>query len=90
MYAGEPTFATMVRSETLLIAAPKSASLMSVPSLWRMLPGLMSRCVSPMACAKASARTHLKMISAASRGESRLSFWQNFSSVPPCTYSITM
>ena len=33
MYAGEPTFVITVRSETLLIDAPKSAILISVPSL---------------------------------------------------------
>jgi hypothetical protein len=90
MYAGEPTLVIMVRSEMRLIAAPKSAILISVPPLWRMLPGFKSRWVSPSVCAKASARTHLKMISATSRGSRSASGAQNFSSVPPSTYSITM
>jgi hypothetical protein len=90
MYAGEPTFVMTVRSETLLMDAPKSAILMSVPSTWRMLPGLMSRCVRPSLLAKASARTHLKMISATSAGSRIDEGSQNFSRVPPSTNSITM
>ncbi len=90
MQAGEPMANIRVVSPLAISAAPKSVTLISVSPAKRMFAGFMSRWVMPTLCANSSARVHLKTISTTFCTGSRPSGWQNPSSVPPSTYSITM
>ena len=91
MYAGEPTPVICVVSwpSRCWNEAPKSPTLVSPYCESRMLPGLMSRWITPCWNAYSSARMHLKMISTTLLSGSSVLTSACASSVLPGTYSIT-
>jgi hypothetical protein len=71
-------------------AMPKSVTFTSRSAVMSTLPGLMSRCTTPLRCAKASAAAMSAPIWAAWRGFSGPFALSTSRSERPCTYSMTM
>ncbi len=71
-------------------AIPKSITLTSPVAVNMTLPGLMSRCTMPAACACSSAVHTAAVISSARCGSSRPSALSTCRRVWPSTYSMTM
>jgi hypothetical protein len=92
MYWAVPITAAVwvIVSEVVALAMPKSITLTVPSGVSITLPGLMSRWISPRACAAARALQMSAAISAARSGMSGPSPRITSRSVRPSTYSITM
>ena len=92
-YAAVPMIAAVCATVSAVVvtrAMPKSVTFTSPRGSSMMLPGLMSRWITPRACAASSARSTSIAMSIARSGRMRPPPARISASVRPSTYSITM